>query len=40
MDIRPGLYAGFGRISLGGNTMDGNNEFDFGASVSIIEVKF
>jgi len=41
IDFRLGVYAGVGGINLGdGPDMRGNNEFDWGASLTAITVKF
>lgn len=36
VDFNLGLYAGFGRLGI----TEGNNEVDYGASLTIISVKF
>ena len=41
IDVRLGAYAGFGRIQVGSiDTMQGNNELDYGLSATVIKVKF
>lgn len=35
-----GYYAGFGRISLAPGETGGNNEFDHGISLSLLQFKF
>ncbi len=41
LDFRLGVYAGIGGINLGeGPAMRGNNEFDWGASLTAITIKF
>ena len=41
LDFRLGVYAGVGGINLGdGPDMRGNNQFDWGASLTAITVKF
>lgn len=41
IDLRLGAYAGYGRVEIGSiDTMKGNNELDFGASLTAISVKF
>ena len=38
LEANIGLYAGFGRIAL--HDTGGNNEFDYGASLTLIRVKW
>jgi hypothetical protein len=41
LDFRLGVYAGIGGINLGeGPAMRGNNEFDWGASLTAVTLKF
>lgn len=41
LDFRVGLYAGVGGLNFGdGPAMRGNNEFDWGASLTAITLKF
>lgn len=41
LDFRVGGYVGYGRVQIGTNEeRDGNNQFDYGASVTAISLKF
>jgi len=40
IDLRVGLYAGYGRIDIEEGMRDDSNEFDWGASLTLITVKF
>ena len=43
IEARIGIYAGYGRLNLGigdRDNMEGNNEFDAGLSLTLIQIKF
>lgn len=40
IDANIGLYAGYGRVALGAGNAKGNNEFDWGLSITLINLKF
>lgn len=40
LTFRPGVYAGYGRVTLDEGQGKGNNEFDWGVSATFLDIKF
>lgn len=40
LECNLGVYGGYGRIALGPGNAKGNNEWDYGVSATILNIKF